>query len=344
MSLKDRVQPAALSALALTGGGVLGLYTALLLDHLHRLREETHGPEFEDATSSSNLADAFDVVAGTSIGALIAAGIVRSIRPSRIASLIEASGPKVFPRRSQLRRLILTFGSAWFSQRHLLQTVSSVLGDARLGDLAPRRLIIPALDETSGRPIIFDSHWAPHADIRLTDAVLASAAAPIYLPAHRFQFEDRHCRFVDGGLFANAPDLIAIERLRHRWPSVHPKAIRVVSVGTTNVSSSSPRHSSNLGDWGVAQWIFGRPKARLLKLMLRAVTDHAIQAAPLTGVMFLRLDTNLPANDAEGLDIDNATPKALSKLRALAKDRILSLSMQEKDSLRLIVSGRRFEN
>ena len=64
--------------------------------------------------------------------------------------------------------------------------------------------------------MITASSWVPTgtAEISALDAALATSAAPTYFPVHRVRFGSPPTRLdlVDGGVVANAPDVLAIHR------------------------------------------------------------------------------------------------------------------------------------
>ena len=328
--------PFTLSALALTGGGVLGLFTGRMLERLAELRREAVG--VSDPTKA-HLREAFDLIAGTSIGALIAGGLVVGHAPEELCTLIKDNAARIFPNKSSINRL-LHLRSAWFRSKPLQDVVLSVIDrDVCLGDLE-HHIAIPALRESTGEPIVFTTLNAAHAGVSLADAVLASAAAPIYFPARQI---DRD-RYVDGGLFANAPDLTAVNLLRRKWPQVPINRISVVSIGTTSASAESPVPHSETGDWGLWRW-FASPSARLVKLALRAQSDHTINAMSLLQLdAFHRIDEHLTFKEGTRLDMDNARADALACLNDVAERRLQRLTRTEADALRQIVSRWRWRD
>src|SRR5437016_14300495 len=88
--------------LALTGGGFQGYFTALVLAHL----EETLG---------SPCCRIFNLIAGTSIGGIIAVGLAFGIPARRIADVIAESGPSIFP-PLRFKRARRVFGPPYSAQ------------------------------------------------------------------------------------------------------------------------------------------------------------------------------------------------------------------------------------
>lgn len=132
--------------LALSGGGYRGLFTAKFLEACEE--------KFQ-----SKCMQRFELIAGTSIGALLAAGLAAEVRATTLAAIMEDYGPKIFSRNiaTGARRLFL---SAPYSQKPVLEAVQKTLGR----DLAKTPLdafdpplVITAVNNTTGETMIFRS-------------------------------------------------------------------------------------------------------------------------------------------------------------------------------------------
>lgn len=327
--------PVRASALCLTGGGVLGRYTIEVLIGLQGMRERALGAANGYTQPIVPLRFAFDLVAGTSVGALIAAAVVRGADLRNVAEVIEANGPKIFPEKSTAARLS-HIRTAWFSNDFLISSVEEILGDGneiRLGEL-DTHIAIPALNEATGQPTVYTSLDRSHEDLKLKDVVLASASAPLYLPSHKIE-GDRH---IDGGLFSNAPDLSAISLLKRAAPVLKLEALSMVSIGTTAVGTNSPAKPGDDGNWGLGKWLAYPVPGRLIKLIIAAQTAHTIEivkSLPLDH--YIRIDTELDNLDAKILEMDNASPTALKRLRELGESRLETLSEENSEELFTII-------
>ncbi|HEX7197803.1 MAG TPA: patatin-like phospholipase family protein [Candidatus Limnocylindria bacterium] len=160
--------------LSIDGGGVRGIIPAVLLASLER---STGRPTRET----------FDLVAGTSTGAVLAAGIAAGIPADRLVSLYAVRSPEVFRSVllvSGLRRLLT--GTLYDTSR-LHALIREELGpearDWRLND-APIDLLITAKRLVDGMPWYFvrdtPANSCRAGGFRLADAVTASASAPTY--------------------------------------------------------------------------------------------------------------------------------------------------------------------
>ena len=180
-------------ALALSGGGFRGLYTAQLLADL-----EQH--------LGQPAATRFDLIAGTSIGGILALALACEIPAARIVSLFQDHGAEIFRRRSLFGYFKSKYASTPLQS---LLADSSLFGERQLGEcLHP--VLVPAINYTTGKPVVFKtahhSSFQTDKHFRLVDVALATSAAPTYFPRHVFN----NCQYVDGGLFANAPGILAL--------------------------------------------------------------------------------------------------------------------------------------
>jgi len=216
--------------LALSGGGARGLFTAKVLEKM----EEVVG---------SPLASRFDLIAGTSVGGVLALGLAKEIPAKELVGLFEHD-KEIFAPRCRL------FPWPIFKTKYKADALKILLSDEKcfgktlIGELK-HRVIIPAINYTKGTPSFFKTphHHTFRTDwqYQLVDVALASAAAPTYFPI--YGFADQH--FVDGGLVANAPGLIAVHEALHFVG--HPKvdSIHVVSVGTAGQGTAMDTSASN---------------------------------------------------------------------------------------------------
>jgi uncharacterized protein len=173
--------------LSLDGGGIKGVFAAAALARM----EEIHG---------RCIVDHFDLIAGTSTGGILAIGIDR--------------GPVIFPSTSLVQKstalLRQLFHGPKYSHDVLRAELAKVLEDRKFGD-ASCRLAIPAYDAVANRIYVFKTAHAPGLtnDIRIdaVDVALATSAAPTYFAAASVAKDGR---YVDGGVWANNPSLIAL--------------------------------------------------------------------------------------------------------------------------------------
>lgn len=261
--------------LALSGGGYRGLFTARLLEHM-------------EARFGGRIRDHFELCVGTSAGALIAAAVAQGIAAADIRAAFERHGPAIFRRNwlTPVRRLF----RAPYGVAGLNQTMDAVFGrdravlDTPLAQL-PLPLIVTAVGVRSHASTILGGKGlgeGRHPRITLRQAVLASAAAPTYFPALRPADGEP---LVDGGLIANAPELVALAYGRKALAS-GLEDLYVMGIGTAapdpaQAAAGHPRR-------GGLRWLLSR--RGLVQLTLGSQEDLSVRLAGLlAGDRYLRV-------------------------------------------------------
>ncbi|WP_322047866.1 patatin-like phospholipase family protein [Paraburkholderia sp. J67] len=305
--------PACTRVLSLSGGGYRGLYTARLLARI----------EESERFGSTPIGARFDLIAGTSVGGILAAGLAAGVSARVLYAMLAQWGPTIFPRLSlrtlrkllsekvyaaePLERAIVACLDGWASKRLaeidkplMLTTVSWSLGELRL--LRSRGLAGDEADTCT-----------------LLEAARATSAAPAHFPAMLLD-DDWH---VDGGLAANCPDAHALSQAQRRGVPV-----RMLGVGTTGV-----RHRSVPSRLPLRGLAWARPA---LALSMEA-QEHMAQALCTRelGERYLHLDSDAGADQDVLRGLDIATPDATAALTHLADQRFEALLANADESRRL---------
>ena len=254
--------------LSLIGGGIRG---AFVTSYLRELEQKLGKP----------IAESFDLIAGTSTGGIIAAGLALGRSAEQMHDFYRVHGASIFTEREPYRaksmyRLVYPMVNWIFRKRtggeldtafrarycpHALEKAfAEGFALNTLGDIECTRLIMPAVNLTKGEPHVFRSTHLPRAlvdkDIKIADAVIATTAAPTYFP-HR-QIGDS--AYVDGGVWSADPSMLAVAeaiRIQQFLKQLDPGApivtneIHLLSVGTgiSNYSLTPPG-----GDAGLLFW------------------------------------------------------------------------------------------
>jgi hypothetical protein len=292
--------------LCLSGGGYRGLFTANVLEHIEAQLQ---------LKGTQRLRDHFDLVAGTSIGGLLACGIAAGIAARRLRETLEEDGGTVFPERSwpTARQMV----GPLYSGATLGKVVRKALGGAATQTLQQidLPLLVPAVSWISGEVVTFESKGlagtrAP--STTLLDVCLATSAAPTYFPAHALNSDV----LVDGGLVANAPDLCALLAAQARW-RLPLTGYEMVSIGTAGspaggVAGSVPQSG--------AKWAKG---AQIVKLVLAAQERLAVtQCEHLLQSGYFRIDQQPSQGHLELQAMDRVDASTTKTLRKLANDAI----------------------
>jgi Patatin len=294
--------------LALSGGGYRGLFTAIILDELEQ-------------RAGRPLADCFDIVAGTSIGGILACGLVAGVPASVIRQEFERLGDRVFDRHITIlgRRLFPVPRTGMFSARYsrtgLEAAVDGVLGDHSGQSLDATRpgLIVPAVSATSGEPFVFRTGMPndPHGAVSLRDVAFATSAAPTFFPEHAVLSN----ALIDGGVIANAPDVLALTQAMSVHGH-HPSEIRLLSIGTSGAATGEvfkPGRRSGIVGWMVARNLFGLTLAAQQSLALSTASD-------ILGNRFVRIDVAADPARGRAIGLDRTGEAASATLKGLAAE------------------------
>lgn len=206
--------------LALDGGGVRGAITVAFLEEIEKLlgeEQEKQGapvgagasPPSGGATQPQNkkvrLGDYFDLVGGTSTGAIIATALALGYTISQIKEFYLRLAPRVF-KRSFLR---LPGLQSKFDARALTDEINAIVGERRLDslDLITGLGVVAKRMDTGGSWILVNNKKAPYWDsnkyYRLATLVRASTAAPHYFDPEIIALTEDAPKDPLGGVKAN---------------------------------------------------------------------------------------------------------------------------------------------
>ena len=281
--------------LSIDGGGLRGIVPVLILQEVQRL------------LNGKPIHEAFDLIAGTSTGGLIAAGLTVSqdgLEPlyslQDLQQIYTTRGKEIFPVRGKFLNVFDSLASLWnpeYSEKGIRKVLNELMGEHRLMDcLTP--LLITAFDLKHNEPLLFKSRTAAHdpeANACLFDVCRATSAGPTYLPAHTFRYEGREVTCIDGGVYINNPALGAIAEISrykkdvfYNRPDLDWSDIHVLSLGTGHYSGSVSNTQAK--GWGKANW--ARP---IIDIMMHGVnrTTHSHAEELLDSGNYLRLTIDI---------------------------------------------------
>jgi len=317
-----RAAPGRVRVLSLSGGGYRGLFTAALI----RALEARLGP---DPARPTPFGQRFDLIAGTSIGGILATALSCRATGAALQALLQRLGAHIFP-PMRLRGLRKLLGRAPYDPQRLRSAICELLPDAEqqlLGEHAPALLLTTVNWTTSKLQLLGSRPTLGQRDqlgLTLMDAMLATSAAPAHFPVHSFQ----HHRFVDGGLAANAPDLHALQCAQQMYPGAE---VHMLSIGTAN-----PLHGRDPSAVPGRGLMWAGP---VIELVTSAQEMLAVQecAARMGTHRYLRL--NMPPSSAQQkqLDFDVADQTSTDLLLSLADDCLASLQPADWHRLKAIV-------
>jgi len=297
--------------LALTGGGYRGLFTACVLEKI-----ESH--------VNRPVGRLFELSAGTSIGGIVALAVAFERPMKDVVAVFKEFGPKIFPPGQRSTSGFIDFVSHRKKTRYqteaLIEAVERLLPKGtRLGE-ALHPVLIPAVNLSEGKPQVFKTRH--HQDFSrdwkylTTDIALATSAAPTFFPLAELDGQ----LYADGGLFANAPELICAHEAEH-YLSVAIDSVRMLSVGTTTQKYSVSFSAGK--DFGLGKWM---EDARLFAVTISAQQQFVEQLMThRLREQYLKIDAVPSDEQARDLGLDVATAAATKTLEALATKRVSDL-------------------
>lgn len=302
--------------LALDGGGIRGLISAVWLERIER----EIGP----------LRERFDLIAGTSAGAINACALVKGLPASKLVSLYEQRGRAIFPGTGS--RLMSRFGRLFsqglsapkYSDAGLAKTLRDELGKTVLGELDSKgpRLLVPTYDVVGRQAVVIKSHDERYEELPLWEVAKASASAPTYFPAHRLVTREPTARvqraLIDGGVVANNPTACAIAEAVRINSAIEGRAdtndLLVVSVGT-----GRPPNDVSAGqaeDWGIAQWA-----PSLVGIFMGGSDEavHYVASQLLSSTRYIRMQVDIPGRMSP---LDDASESNIRDLKRRANEEL----------------------
>ncbi len=202
--------------LSLDGGGAKGFYTLGILEEI-------------EAMTKKPIYQSFDLIFGTSTGAIIAALLARGDSVAQVRSLYEQHVPTIMKSRNTAKRTC--------ALHHL---ANEVFKEDRY-DVFKTRIGIVATNWNDDRPMIFKASpeqahgskgsFQPFFGVKVADAIIASCSAyPFFSPHRVIKSNGDSIEVADGGFCANNPTLYAIADATKALNHTHDK-LRVVSLG-----------------------------------------------------------------------------------------------------------------
>ena len=262
----------------------------------------------------------FDLTCGTSIGGIVALAVAFEVPMKKVVEVFEQHGAAIFPPHHAPSSKVGKGWDLWqhshkprYSTAPLREAITKLIDkDATLND-AKHAVAIPAVNVTQGKPQVFKTRhkaeWARDWKFKAVDVALATSAAPTFFELA----EVGGNLYADGGLFANAPDLLALHEAEHFF-EVPADSVRILSIGTTTKSYSVSFGAGR--QFGIADWMEDQ---RLFSVTISAqqqfvdqLIQHKLQNR------YFRLDHEPSQEQAKDLGLDVASEAARKTLKALA--------------------------
>lgn len=308
----------AMRILSIDGGGIRGILPGMILVELEKkLQKLSKKP-------TSRLADYFDLVAGTSTGAILCSAYVYpdakgkpKYSAQEAVNFYLEDGDDIFD--VGVWKAIGSLGGVSdekYSAKELERVLKTAFGETKISELLKPTCFV-SYDVSRRQPIIFKQHSAvaKNMNFLVRDALRGTSAAPTYFEAARiYSLPPLAQKFVlvDGGVVANDPALCAYSEAIKFSNVAGIKDMIIISLGTGKKLQSYS--FSEVKDWGPFGWakpaidiaLEGGPQMTAYYLQQIASTVDDAKSK------YFRIQPELYDADPA---LDNASRENLEKLR-----------------------------
>ncbi len=320
--------------LSIDGGGIRGIIPGIILNYLEdELRRK--------AGDDKRLCDYFDLMAGTSTGAILTGlfAIPSPEHPERpkyttaeAVDLYFKNGPKIFNLNIWQRLESLGgLSDEKYDAREFEKALLRYFGESQLSQLL-KPCLITAYDIEKRKTVFFTSIAAaatPVKNFKMRDVVRATASAPTYFePPRIYAMDGAAYALIDGGVFANNPTLCAYAEARKMnfknigkadEPAVEDMLILSIGTGGKSMAKKKPYAYDTFRNAGKLKWI-----APIIDIMMSGNAETVdYQTRQIFNTMggdgaddYHRLEPGIGLATA---DMDDARPKNMEALKQAAK-------------------------
>jgi predicted acylesterase/phospholipase RssA len=235
-----------------------------------------------------------------------------SVDLSKILNIYEERGEDIFPKNTF--RQLQSIGQV-FSDKYSESSLESLLYTI-FSDLTMREAVTPVFVTTvdcyGGKPHIISSFGKE--DYYMRDAARATSAAPTYfspLILSPLNDQDRTYCFIDGGVAANNPALLAYLEAKKIYPNA--SKYHILSLGTASKKFSLSTEQEVRG--GVIGWLDpakGTPLYSVMRSSQSGIIDYALDSLP--DVDYYRIDTAMKQHH---IRLDDASRDNINLLKQI---------------------------
>lgn len=301
-----------MKVLSIDGGGVRGIIPARILQEI-------------EIRTGKHIFELFDIVSGTSTGGLLALGITKPSKEAKPEFSAEAlvefymkRTKEIFAKPKIIRKIETGFGlwGSKYDRAAYDAILSEIFGKTLLSQtLCP--VFIPIYSLGNYKPFISGTYFAVNNqenDFYLKDIAAATSAAPTYFSPIHFKSPNGITIYqgVDGGIYANNPELIGVTGVYLLHPNFEIGNIILLSLGTGDAA----RNAKSNTDYGEIGWLQNKDIIGNMIDAESAIAETAI-AAMLRSNNHFRFQLHLP-NDL--MVMDNSSDDNLNALLKIAED------------------------
>ena len=259
--------------LSLDGGGMRGIISAIILKAVEEQLQKHKG---------KSLVEYFDLIAGTSTGSILAAGIATKMSLEDIIDIYRQEGKEIFPDNllsksiSKLQQInnegLNQTIFPLYDKKGLTKVLKKYFKDIRLKEVGkntwgerPQPILLVLAYDTLYRNTTFFSNYHPNSTTNWIDdqfvwqICLSSASAPTFFAVNEMKNVEKNGELreewsyphVDGGVSANNPSLCALAHaIKHC--KVPLEDISLLSLGTGE--DTTPYEAKTLNNFGAIEW------------------------------------------------------------------------------------------
>jgi uncharacterized protein len=332
------MRKASFKILSIDGGGIRGVIPCIIL-------------KFIEEQTGKKIPDLFHLIAGTSTGGIIALGLSvpdgdgqNKYDAKTMLGLYKENGEAIFEKRKKDFLSVLSSAhkkvGVLFENPYNINNIENLLhqyfGAGKLKE-ALTDLLITTYDIESGRPFYYSSRLAEKKEkenFLMKEIARSTSAAPTFFTPLLTKYDETNdVSFVDGGVFANNPSLLAYAEAKELWKQKQKRG-KAFDADVTKDDDDLPFFMLSLGTgyhphrisgkdaekWRSSQWL----EPLLSGIFMNSVaasTDYTMQhlLPPYEDdtVRYKRLNFEIPE---ENTAMDDASPKNIGALIELAED------------------------
>jgi patatin-like phospholipase/acyl hydrolase len=290
--------------LAIDGGGMLGIYSAAMIEAIEKHYKK-------------KATDHFDLIVGTSAGAIIACGLACGLSGGDMRDFFASKGPAIFGNNIEgsfidwLRKIKQIFFSSKHNNKRLLEEYKVLYGDRKFRD-APCYLCINTFNVSKGRTRIFKTpHNKKHLQLReipFWKAVACSSAAPTYLPEYFPGFDNESDDgYTDGGVWANNPSIIGLIEAKKYFLKRGQKVV-ILSVASYLEGIKRKDRLNSFLNWGLDIInVFMTAQSASSEYMARQITGNE-------GHPYMRMEPDVTQEMGKVCTVDNTKKELLETM------------------------------
>jgi patatin-like phospholipase/acyl hydrolase len=210
--------------LSCDGGGIRGIATISFLFHMEQ-HLQTIDPTF-------SIYSAFDMFAGTSIGAFIVALI--ALKKNSMVEVKKLFVKKMYSQIMDESMWDKLLGIAQHKPKYdgkgKTRILSESFGDMSFSD-TEKHVLVPTYNITKRLTNVFNSYTCDKT-VLAREVIDASSASPAYFPATSITISGNKEWHIDGGMTVNNPSICAISHAYNIIQSTTKRKIVLINVGT----------------------------------------------------------------------------------------------------------------